>query len=202
MKRIALLLMLAGATVWAQEHAEPAKEGHEAAGHETGGHEASDPTLPAKWVNFAILASGLGFLAIKFGGPALKGQQEQILDKMSQASRRAEAAKVQAAEMDKRISGLQVEVDAIRQKAATELAAEAARLEKETEQLLAKVEHTAEQEIASAAKFATQQLKATAAKLAVELAGQKIRARMTAGTQGVLVDRFTQHLGDSRELRG
>lgn len=202
MKRIALLLMLAGATVWAQEHAEPAKEGHEAAGHESGGHEASDPTLPAKWVNFAILASGLGFLAIKFGGPALKGQQEQILDKMNQASRRAEAAKVQADEMDKRISGLQVEVDAIRQKAATELAAEAARLEKETEQLLAKVEQTAEQEIASAAKFATQQLKATAAKLAVELAGQKIRARMTAGTQGVLVDRFTQHLGDSRELRG
>ncbi len=197
MKRIALLLMLAGATVWAQEHAEPAKEGHEAAGH-----DGSDPTLPAKWVNFAILASGLGFLAIKFGGPALKGQQQQILDKMSQASRRAEAAKVQADEMDKRISGLQVEVDAIRKKAATELAAEAARLEKETEQLLAKVEQTAEQEIASSAKFATQQLKATAAKLALDLASQKIRSRMTAGTQGVLVDRFTQHLGDSSELRG
>ncbi|WP_321473664.1 hypothetical protein [uncultured Paludibaculum sp.] len=197
MKRIALLLLLAGGALWAQEHAEPAKEGHEAAGH-----EGSDPTLPAKWVNFAILAAGLGFLAVKYGGPALTGQQRQILDSMSQASRRAEAAKVQADEMDQRISGLQIEVEAIRQKATGELAAEAARLEQETAQLLVKVEQTAEQEISSAAKLATQQLKATAAKLALNLAAQKIRSRMTVGTQGVLVDRFTQHLGDSRELRG
>lgn len=198
MKRIALLLMLTGATLWAQEHAEATKEGQ----HEAAGHEGADPTLPAKWVNFAILAAGLGYLAIKIGGPALKGQQQQILDKMDQAARRAEAAKAQADAMDQRVSGLQTEVEAIRKKAATELAAEAGRLEKETEQLLVKVEHTAEQEIASAAKLATQHLKATAARLALDLASQKIRSRMTPGTQSVLVHRFTQHLSDSRELRG
>lgn len=197
MKRIALFVFLAGATLCAQEQAEPAKEGHEAAAH-----ESEDATLPAKWVNFAILASGIGFLAVKYGGPALSGQQRQILDRMSLASRRAEAARAQADAMDKRISGLQDEVESIRQKAVTELASESARLEQETAQLLVKAEQSAEQEIASAAKLAAQQLKATAAKLALELAAQKIRTRMTAGTQGVLVDRFTQNLGDSRELRG
>lgn len=197
MKRMALLLLLtAGGALWAQEPSESTKEMHE-----TAAEREEAPMLP-KWVNFAILAAGIGYLAIKIGGPALSGQQRQILDSMSHASRRADAAKAQADEMEKRIAGLSGEVEAIRHKAAAELKAEAARLEAETAQMLAKVDQSAEQEIASSAKLATQQLKATAAKLALDLATQKIRSRMTEGTQGVLVDRFTQHLGDSRELRG
>lgn len=200
MKRFAILLALAATAVWAQESHEPAHEAkaHEAAGHEAGGHEggheAGDPYLKYKWVNFAILAAGLGYVAVKVGGPALRGQQQAILDQLGAASRRAEAAAAEAAEIDRKVSGLDEEIENIRRKAQAEMAAEVKRFEEETAQMLAKVQHTAEIEIASAAKHATQQIKATATQLALQLAASKLRDRMTADAQGALVSRFVRHL--------
>lgn len=188
MKRLFLTLALAAATLFAQEHGE-AK--HEAAAEH---HEAADPTLPAKWTNFAILAGALGFLAIKLGGPALRGQQKQILADLNQAATRAEAAAAEAAEIDRKISGLGAEVDAIRKKADAEMAHEAERIQAETAQMLAKVDQSADVEIASALKHATSQLKATAAQLALDLATQKVQAQITPQSQGALVDRFVNHL--------
>jgi len=187
LKRLTILLVAAGIGLYAQEHgaAKAETEGHEAASHESG-----DPLLPAKWLNFAILAGGIGFLAIKLGGPALKAQQKGILDDMSQAARRAEATAAQAAEIEKKIGNLEGEVAGIRAKASEELASESERLKQETAQMIAKVEQAAAQEIASAGKFAQHDLKAHAAQLALELAEQKVRARMDGATQAALVDRF------------
>jgi F-type H+-transporting ATPase subunit b len=196
MKRVTMLLAFAACSLWAQEHGQEAKEagGHEAAAQE-GGHEAGGENLAAKWVNFAILAAGLGFAAVKFGGPALKSQQKQILDDLNLAATRAEAAAAQAAEIDRRVAGLPDEISAVRQKAEAELAAESVRIQADTEHGLAKLAQSAEQEVASAAKLARQQLKAEAARLALQLAEQKIQARMDAGSQGKLVDRFIGNLG-------
>jgi F0F1-type ATP synthase membrane subunit b/b' len=198
MKRLAILLVLAAGMVWAQESQEPA---HEAAGHAAAGHEAGDPYLLYKWVNFAILVAGLGYLAVKVGGPALRSQQQAILDQLAEASRRAEAAAAEAAEIDRKVSGLEEEVGNIRAKAQAEMAAEVERVEAETAQLLAKVQHAAELEIASAAKHATQQIKATATQLALDLAARKLRDRMSAGVQGTLVSRFVKHLENQPEMR-
>lgn len=201
MKRFAILLALAATAAWAQESHEPAHEvkaheagAHEAAGHETGGHEAGDPYLPAKWVNFGILAAGLGYLAVKVGGPALRGQQKAILDQLGAASRRAEAAAGEAAEIDRKVSGLNEEIENIRRKAQAEMAAEVRRFEEETAQLLDKVKHSSEQEIASAVKHATKQIKATATQLALDLAAGKLRDRMSAEAQGALVARFVRQI--------
>lgn len=203
MKRFAILLTLAAASVWAQESHEPSHEakGAEAAGHEGGGHEAGDPYLTAKWVNFAILAAGLGYLAAKVGGPALRGQQQAILDQLGAASRRAEAAAAEAAEIDRKVSGLDEEIEIIRLKSQAEMAAEVKRFEEETAQLLAKVQHASELEIASATKHATQQIKATATQLALDLAAGKLRERMSADTQNTLVSRFVKHLESPSETR-
>lgn len=203
MRRIAILLTLAAASVWAQESHEPSHEvkGAEAAGHEGRGHEAGDPYLTAKWVNFAILAAGLGYLAVKVGGPALRGQQLAILDQLGAASRRAEAAAAEAAEIDRKVSGLDEEIENIRSMSQAELAAEVKRFEEETAQLLAKVQHASELEIASATKHATQQIKATATQLALDLAAGKLRERMSADTQDTLVSRFVKHLESPSETR-
>lgn len=204
MKKFLLTLALAGfATLYGQEHgAQPAHEAasHETAGHEAaeghgGGHEAGDPLLPAKWINFAILAAGLGFLIIKMGIPALKSQQQAILDGMNAAAKQAEATTAQAAEIEKRISNLDSEVAGIREKALSELEAEKKRIGEETAVLVAKVEQDATAELASAAKFAQAELKAHTAKLALELAEQKVRARMTPAAQEALVGRFVERLG-------
>lgn len=198
MKRAALLLFLSCA-VWAT----PPVPAVHAVQAEAGGHGGSaDPLLPAKWVNFAILAGALGFVAVKFGGPALRGQQKAILDDMNAAATRAEAAAVEARAIEQKISGLGAEVAIIRDKAQTELAAQAARMEQETAKSMERLAHAAEQEVAAAAKFARAELKAEAARLALELAQQKVKARMSADVQGALVDRFVANLNTQPGAQG
>lgn len=194
MKRLALLTLLAAGCAWAAQEEPHEAAPHQAAARQGGGHESGDPQLPAKWLNFAILAGGLGFLAVKLGGPAFKAQQQGILDGLNQAARRAEAAAAESATIEAKVAGLDGDVERMRQKAQAEMVAEARRIEEETAQMLAKVELAAEQEIASAGKFAQQELKATAAALALELAEQKLRARMDSATEGRLIARFVQGL--------
>jgi F-type H+-transporting ATPase subunit b len=187
-KRLAFLLLISVAA-WANPEAE------------AGAHGSGDPLLPAKWVNFAILAGALGYVAVKFGGPALRGQQQAILDNMNAAARRAEAAAAEVKVFEQKISGLGTEVASLKEKAQAELAAEAARLERETAQSIQKLAQSAEQDVASAAKFARAELKAEAARLALELAKQKVQARMTGEVQGALVDRFVANLNTQPEAR-
>jgi len=52
------------------------------------------------------------------------------------------------------------------------------------------VQQAAEQEIASHAKHATQELKAYSAKLAIDLAEQRIQSQMNGDIQNMLVSRF------------
>ena len=190
MKRLAFLLFVSCA-LWANPEAE-------AGGHGGGG----DPLLTAKWVNFAILAGALGFVAVKFGGPALRGQQQAILDGMNAAAKRAEAAAAEAKVIEQKIACLGNEVTILKNKAQVELAAEAVRLEHETAQAIQRVAQAAEQEVASAAKFARAQLKAEAARLALELAAAKVQARMSTELQGALVNRFVANLNTQPEARG
>src|ERR1035437_3274453 len=118
MRRLALFLVFACAA-FAAEEGGAAK------------HEGGDQLLQ-KWVNFAILAGGIGFLAVKVGGPAFRAKKHEILDSLAEGTRRAEAAAEKAAEIDRRMAGLQDEVAALRAKANVEMAAEAERLRQET----------------------------------------------------------------------
>jgi F0F1-type ATP synthase membrane subunit b/b' len=68
------------------------------------------------------------------------------------------------------------------------------RLAQHTAAEIAKIQAHAEQEIASAGKAARTELKRYSAQLAVELAEQKIRARMTPQTQDALVRGFVRDL--------
>jgi F-type H+-transporting ATPase subunit b len=67
-------------------------------------------------------------------------------------------------------------------------------MEQHTAAEIAKIQQHSEQEIASAGKAARMDLKRYAAELAVELAGQKVRARMTPETQDALVQGFVRNL--------
>jgi F-type H+-transporting ATPase subunit b len=163
---------------------------------ETGEKPEPAENLTAKWINFAILAGGLGFVAIKVGGPAFRAKKQGILDSLDAAARTAETAAREAGEIDARLNNLQGEVAELRTKAQHELAAEAERIKQETAQHLAKLHEGAQHEIATAAKSARQQLKAQAAELAVELAAKKVAARMDDSLQSALVDRFSRSLNN------
>ena len=185
MRRLILALLVAGGTALASETAHG--EGH-----------GGDPMLMYKWINFAILAGGLGWVAVKAGGPALRGQQAKILDDMSAAARRAEAASAEAVAIEQRIAGLDAEVAAIRTKAEADLKAESERIQTETAGLLAKVEAAAGQDLTSAVEEARRELKAHAARLALDLAVEKAKARMTGEAQSALTARFTAWVGETK----
>jgi F0F1-type ATP synthase membrane subunit b/b' len=57
-----------------------------------------------------------------------------------------------------------------------------------------KLNTQAQSEIESAGKTARRELRAYAADLALDLAGQRIRTRLDAGTEAGLVDRFVGDL--------
>jgi F0F1-type ATP synthase membrane subunit b/b' len=164
-----------------------------------GGHGEGDPFLVPKIVNFAILAAGIGYLIVKFAFPAWRGQQKEIVDGLSQAKRTAEAAAKRAAEIDKQMEGLQIEIDRLRDKAREEMKTEAQRIQADTEHNVLKIEASAEQEISSSVKSAMSDLKAYSALLALQLAEQKIVQRMSPAADADLIARFTDSIDDSKK---
>ena len=190
--RALLVFMLGAYACWGQEHGgEHAKAAEQGAEH---GAEHGDPLLPYKFLNFAVLASGLGYVFVKVGIPALHGQQSAITENLTASARKAEEAAREAAAIEARISNLDHELAGIRAKAKEELNAEAARLGLETEAHLEKVQQSAAIEIESAAKHVRGELKAYTADLALNLAAEKLRARLDTPAQTRLADRFIQRL--------
>jgi len=140
-----------------------------------------------KLANFILLAGGLGYLIYKKGGAFFRARSEQIRKGIAEAARFKEEAEARYADIEQRLAGLTAEIEHLRKTAREESAAEGERVRLETERNLKKIQAQAEQEIASASKAARQDLRAYSAELAIRLAEQRIRARMTAEIEDQLV---------------
>jgi F-type H+-transporting ATPase subunit b len=150
--------------------------------------------LQLKWANFLILAGALGYLIGKHAGPFFAARSGSIRKDMVESEQQRQAAEAQAAEVDRRLANLEKEIAALRGESQAGAQAEIERLAQHTAAEIAKIQAHAEQEIASAGKAARTELKRYSAQLAVELAEQKIRARMTPQTQDALVRGFVRDL--------
>ena len=190
MKRLILSMALVCTLAFAQ-HEAPTNEQHPQARGES--HEEEPSTL-WKWVNFGILACVLGYGIGKYAPGFFKSRTEEIQRGIAEATRMRQDADERAAAMDKRMASLESEIADLRAHAKSEIAAEATRVGIETTELLAKIQAHAEQEIAAAAKGATLQLKAYAAKLALDLAEAKLRGRMTPDADRELIGDFLKGL--------
>jgi F-type H+-transporting ATPase subunit b len=147
-----------------------------------------------KWANFVVLAGGLGYLIGKKGGPFFAARSTQIRKDMTDADQVRKEAETRAAEVDRRLANLESEIATLRAESEKEAAAEAGSIGRHTAAELAKTQANAAQEIAVAGKAARMELKRYCADLAVGLAEQKIRARMTPETQDGLVRGFVRDL--------
>ncbi len=147
-----------------------------------------------KWINFLILVGGLGYLIGKNAGPFFAGRSAAIRKDLEESLAQRKDAEVRAAEVERRLAALEGEIVVLRSESGRELKAGAERISLQTAEEIAKVQAQAGQEIASAGKQARAELKRYAAELAVGLAEQKVRARMTPGTQDALVDSFVRDL--------
>jgi F-type H+-transporting ATPase subunit b len=194
---IGLLLLAAAPAVFAQHASQTHGSGAaQSRGEDSGQH--GDSGIWWKWANFAILAGGLGYLIAKKAPAFFESRTHAIQKDILEARAMREQAEAKAAEIQRRLDNLSSEVDGLRHAGREELAAEEARLRAETAESIRKIKARAEQELAAAVKTASQELKSHAADLAIELARQKIRSRMTAQIDDSLVRSFVTDLG----LRG
>lgn len=147
-----------------------------------------------KWANFLVLAAGLGYLVVKSAPPFFAARSESILKDLTESEKIRKDAEARAAEVDRRLAGLDAEIATLRAASQKEAQAETERLTQHTAAEIAKIKSHAEQEIAAAGKAARMDLKRYSAGLAIELAEQRIRASMTAATQDSLVRGFVRDL--------
>jgi F-type H+-transporting ATPase subunit b len=147
-----------------------------------------------KWANFLVLAGGLGYLAAKHGAPFFAARSRQIRKAMVEAEEVRRDAEQRAAEVDARMANLEAEIEALRRESRAEQEAETERLRQQTAVEIGKIRTHAQLEIESAGKAARMELQRHAAELAIGLAKEKIRARMTPQAQNALLEAFLTEL--------
>src|SRR5260221_508016 len=126
----------------------------------------------------------------------LEQLRRQLQDDRAVAVREARAgAEKRAAAMDAKLANLGAEVETLRKSAREEAAMEGDRIRQETQRELAKIQANAGHDIASALKSAKIELKSYSGQLAIHLARDKVRQRMTPADQDALVRSFVSDLG-------
>ncbi len=195
MKRLLLSVMLMGAwCAFGQEKAVE-KAGEKAGEHAESAEQNEMPNeIWWKWANFGILVIGLAYLVAKNAGPFFASRSAEIQKGITDAAAVKAEAEARARSIEERVANLAAEVQALRKSSQEEIAEEGARISAETAHTIARMQAQAEHEIASAAKNASLDLKAQAAELAMSIAEQEIRGRMTPQTQDGLVNSFVQDL--------
>ena len=181
--RLAIFLMVACAAFVGAQEAEKA-----------GSTEKSEPGIAWKWANFAILAVGLGYLVNKHLPPFFRSRTAEIQQGITQAQQIKRDAEARAAQVEARLQKLGEEIEQFRTQSREEMQQEGERIRQETAKQLGHLEHQARQEIEAAGKVARRELKDYAAKLALDLAEQRVRARLNAATETALVDGFIHDL--------
>jgi F-type H+-transporting ATPase subunit b len=185
-----LLVAFLAIPVLAQEH-DP-KAAHKSGSHETGGHDESLGMW--KWANFAILAALIGYGAAKAAPAFFRGRSDEILKSIREAREARDEAEARAAAIEKKLSRIGDEIDAVRASSRQEMESEGRRIQEETRRLVAKLQENASSEIAAMGKQAEADLRRHALDLALQLAEQKVKQRLTPTTQSSLVNRFVQGL--------
>ena len=188
MKRLTKLLAigLAGVVVAAFAQGEGAEEG---------------PSAIWKWLNFLILFGLLGYLVKKNAGRFFAARSRKIREDIAQAEELHQDSEARVREVERKLASLESEIAELRAESEREQAAETGRMRQQTEAEMAKIRLHAEQEIASAGKSARLELKRYSAQLAIQLAEQKVRGRITPDTQDKRVRGFVSDLDRPSPMR-
>ncbi len=184
-----LFSALAVIPVFAQEAGNKAAESAESGGEKPG-------MDVWKWINFAILAGVLGWLISKNLGPMLVTRSLQIQEGLAAGGKAKAEADVRAASVETKLASLGQVVSQMKASAHDERDREVERIRQDTQNELARIEQQAGQEIEFLGKLARLELQRSAAKLAIDLAEQKVRARMSPEVQAALANNFIGEMSD------
>jgi F-type H+-transporting ATPase subunit b len=144
-----------------------------------------------KWPNFLLLAGLLGYLIKKHGGPILESRSQQIRESLEAGEKAKAEAEAVAAKVQVKIANLDREISKLRAAAQADLEKEAERIRRDAEAEMTRIEQHTAVEIVSIGKHARMELRQYATTLAMDLAEQKIRARMSPDVQSTLLENFS-----------
>lgn len=147
-----------------------------------------------KWINFAIVAGVLLWVCLKKAPGFFRGRAEAIGSAITKAGSAKAAADAQLREAETKLANLQKEVAELRAFAERESAAEVERLRAATRSDEQKIAAAAKAEIEAAERAARLELKALAARLAVDGAEALLAKQLTAKVQEVLISNFVKSL--------
>lgn len=165
------------------------------AAEESGGKGAEQATEIFRWINFAILAGVLLWVFAKLLPPVFHRNAERISSAITKATAEKDDADQRVREAESKLAHLEQEVAELRAAAERESAAEGDRIRALAQTEARKVAIAAQAEIEATERAARMELKALAAKLAVDGAESLLAKQLTsAAAQDSLMDAFVKSL--------
>jgi len=151
----------------------------------------------ARLVNFGILAGTLVYLLRSPVRRYLADRSAQIRSDLVNAAETKQAAAAEIDQIERKMSALPSELEALRAQGAEEIAAEEARIRAAAASERDRLLEQARREIDQQVKTAERELVRHAAELSVGVAAERIKETITDEDQKRLVDRYVQQLRPS-----
>ena len=147
-------------------------------------------------INFAIMAGVIGYFAIKPIRNGLQGRRAEIEKALHNAVAAREAAEAKSREYQEKLAKAAAEIETIYAAIRREGELERDKIIASAREMAVKIEQEADAKAASAVARARVELRAEAARLAVELAEELLGKNVTAADQKRLVDEYMQKVGE------
>jgi len=185
---ICLAAFAAPQFAWAQASEPSAKE------------DEPNRELLYKTINFVILVGGLGYILRKPLAEFFRSRSAAITKSLEEGRKAQEASQARLQEVEAKLGRLEAEIAAFKESARREMEADRARLQQTGAEEAARILESARAQMVTAVRAARLELKSYAARRAVALAEDLIRARLDDPGQKRLVTQFVATL-DSGERK-
>jgi F0F1-type ATP synthase membrane subunit b/b' len=151
-----------------------------------------------RWLNFAIVFGGIGFLVAKNGGSFFRANAKAIASSIVEATAAKEEAHRELNAVESKIGRMGQDVAEMKEEARRNWEAEGRRLYESGLAEIDKINQAARGELAASERAAQEQLREIAASLAVKNAAALVAARMNSETRAKLFRTFVASLERSR----
>jgi F-type H+-transporting ATPase subunit b len=161
--------------------------------------EAADSTTGwiYRWLNFLIFLGIIVYFFRKKLPPFFRRRRDEISAAIAESTRAREEAESQQREAEAKFAKLDGEIAELRERSKIEIAAEIERIRALAKEEAKRIEQAAQLEIVAAVHTAQMELKALAARLAIEQAEALLRQRMTPESDAALFGGFVAQLEES-----
>ena len=147
-------------------------------------------------INFAVMVGLIGYFVSKPIRNALQNRRAEIEKTLADAAAARDAAETKAREYQEKLAKASAEIETIYAAIRREGEMERDKILASAKEMAAKIEQEADAKAAGAVARARLELRAEAARLAVELAEELLAKNVTAADQKRLVDEYMQKVGE------